>query len=108
MSDLFVTDPDPAGLKSLNSQLRNKEYLFAGIYIMQNTMVRGGDGQLGKKIKIKSQEEKIKGGREKGGNYIKKGEKGHKNAFFWAINSKKCRKLICRGKNLTLKEGGGE
>ena len=27
--------------------------LKAGIYIMQNTMVRGGDGQLGEKIKEK-------------------------------------------------------
>ena len=37
---------------------------MAGIYIFQNTMVRGGE-----KMKL--------------------GGKGLKNAFFWAINSKK-------------------
>ena len=42
------TDPDP------------------GIYIMQNTMVRGGDGQLGEKIKL-GVREKNKKGKEKGG-----------------------------------------
>ena len=37
---------------------------------MQNIMVRGGgNGQFGKKIRRKKEE-----------NYIKKGEKGHKNA----------------------------
>ena len=57
--------------------------------------------------------------RKKTENYIKKGEKGLKNASFWAINSKKNsrgglsllptrrRKLICREKNLISKEGGG-
>ena len=59
-----------------------------------------------------------KGKEKKEKNYIKKGEKGLKNASFWAINSKKnaggvfrpplytpC-KLICRGKKLNLKKGG--
>ena len=41
--------------------------LKAGIYIMQNTMVRGGDGQLGKKIKLGVREKKEKGERKKRG-----------------------------------------
>ena len=45
---------------------------------MQNTMVRGGNGQLRKKIKIRRKKEE---------NYIKKGEKVLKNAFFGAINA---------------------
>ena len=34
-------------------------------------------------------EKNEKGERRKEENYIKKGEKGHRNASFWAINSKK-------------------
>ena len=51
---------------------------------MQNIMVRGGGNcQLGKKIKIRSQEEKSeKGERKKEEAYIKKGKKGFKNASF--------------------------
>ena len=50
-------------------------------------MVRGGDGQLGKKIKIMSEGEKSEKGKEKKGEiYTKKGGKGLKNASFWAIN----------------------
>ena len=45
---------------------------------MKNTMVRGGDGQLGKKR-----------GKKKGGKLHLKRGKGLKNASFWAINSKR-------------------
>ena len=56
---------------------------------MQNTMVRGGDGQLGTKIEVRKKRKKEK---KNGGKfYLKKG-KGLKNASYWAI-------LICRGKN---------
>ena len=47
---------------------------------MQNTMVRG-DGQLGKKIKIRSKGKKLKGERKKEENYIKKGGKALKCIF---------------------------
>ena len=68
----------------------NIAVLVAGIYIMQNTMVRGAGVEMiswGKKIEVREKNEK--GERKKEGNYIKKGEKGLKNAPFWAINSKK-------------------
>ena len=81
---------------------------------MQNTMVRGGDGQLGKKIKKgKEKRRKIR---------FKKGKKGLKNASFWAIYSKKIRgggglptllhhplpQPYLSGKKLKLERGGGE
>ena len=49
----------------------------------------------------------MKNGKEKGGKFIKKGEKALKN--FWAINSASPRppQLICRRKKLIPKEGGG-
>ena len=49
---------------------------------MQNTMVRGGGNE--------------KGERKKEENYIKKGERGLKNASPWAIISKKIRGGVCR------------
>ena len=57
---------------------------------MQNTMVRGwGKWPAGEKIKIRSKGKKNEiGERKKEETYIRKGEKGLKNASFWAINSK--------------------
>ena len=49
-------------------------------------------------------------GKKKGGKLHKKRKKGLKNASWacmWAINSPRRRKLICRGKKLKLKRGGG-
>ena len=78
---------------------------------MQNTMVRGGDGQLGKKIKKgKEKRRKIR---------FKKGKKGLKNASFWAINSRgggssdplappPAATLFVGEKIETQKRGGGE
>ena len=56
--------------------------LPSGIYIMQNTMVRGGvDSQLGKENENQEWGKKIgKGKRKKEENNSKKGEKGLKNA----------------------------
>ena len=54
---------------------------------MQNTMVRGGDGQPGKKMKLGVKNEK--GERKKEENYIKKGERGLKNASPRAVILKK-------------------
>ena len=45
-------------------------------------MVRGGDGQLGKKIKLGVREKNEKGERKKEKNYIKKGEKALKMHLF--------------------------
>ena len=57
---------------------------------MQNTMVRGGgNGQPGKKMKLGVREKNEKGERKKEENYIKKGERGLKNASPWAVISKK-------------------
>ena len=53
-----------------------------GIYIMQNTMVRGGG-------KWPAGEKKSKRGKKKEENYIKKGERGLKNASPWVIILKK-------------------
>ena len=52
---------------------------------MHNTMVRGRgkNGQLGKKIKIRVREKREK---KKEEHYIKKGEKGLKNASFGPQN----------------------
>ena len=55
--------------------------------------------ELGKKNK--------KGERKREENYMKKGEKGLKNASFWVINSKNFRKLVHRGKKMISKGGGG-
>ena len=61
--------------------------IVSGIYIMQNTMVRGGGKwQAGEKNRSKGGKMK-KGKEKKEENYIQKGEKGLKNASFWAINS---------------------
>ena len=60
----------------------------------------------GEKNKNQKLGEKNKRGKEKKEeNYIKKGDKGLKNAYFWTINSIK---IICRGKKLNLKKGGRE
>ena len=48
---------------------------------MQNTMVRGGDGQPGKN-EIRSKGKKWKGERKEEENYIKKGEKALKMHLF--------------------------
>ena len=71
---------------------------------MQNTMVRGG-GMVSWGEKNKSLGKNEKGERKKEENYIKKGEKGFKNASFWLRLAR--RKLICRGKKLNLKRGEG-
>ena len=52
---------------------------------MQNTMVRGGGWPAGEKMKLGVREKNEKGERKKEENYIKKEEKGQKNASFWAI-----------------------
>ena len=58
----------------LNSVLSNS---FPGVYIMQNTMLGGGEGwSLGKKIK----NGEVVGKMKKGGKLHKKREKGVKNA----------------------------
>ena len=50
---------------------------------MQNTMVRGGgNGQLGKKIKLGIRGKNEKGKRKKEDNYIKKGKKTLKRHLF--------------------------
>ena len=62
---------------------------MAGIYIMQNTMVRGGLMVSWEKNKNKELREKMKRGKEKRRKItFKKGGKCLKNASFWAINSK--------------------
>ena len=54
-----------------------------GIYIMQNTMVRGGGWSAGEKNQNQKLGEKNeKGERKKEENYIKKGEKALKIHFF--------------------------
>ena len=65
---------------------------YAGIYIMQNTKVRG-KWPAGKKIKLGK---KWKRGKKEE-NRIKKGGKGLKNASFGVHPAR--RKLIRRGKN---------
>ena len=63
----------------------------SGIYIMQNTMVRGGEmASWGKKMKLGVREKNEKGERKKEENYTKKGKRGLKNESFWAIISNHC------------------
>ena len=50
-------------------------------------MVRGRNGQPGKKMKLGVKKKNEKGERKKEENYIKKMGKGLKNASFWAIIS---------------------
>ena len=61
----------------------------------------------GKKIKLGVKGKNEKGERKKEENDMKKGEKGLKNAYFWAINSKKIagvfRTPLPSGKKLNLK-----
>ena len=47
----------------------------AGIYIMQNTMVRGGGWPAGEKMKLGVMEKNEKGERKKAEKYIKKGKR---------------------------------
>ena len=59
---------------------------------MQNTMVMGGGKwPAGEKMKLGVRGKNEKGERKKEENYIKKGERGLKNASPWAIISKKNR-----------------
>ena len=51
---------------------------------MQNTKVRGGR-TAGEKMKLGVREKNEKGERKKEENYIKKGERGLKNASPWAV-----------------------
>ena len=53
----------------------------------------------------------MKRGKKKEENYIERGEKVLKNAFFWAINSKNWLRLpqtYLSGIKINLKKGGGE
>ena len=54
------------GSRALYLERREVFKILSGIYNMQNTMVRGEDGQLGKKIKNRSWGKKIRG-KKKGG-----------------------------------------
>ena len=54
---------------------------------MQNTMVRGRNGQPGKKMKLGVKKKNEKGERKNEENYIKNGEKALKVHLFWVINS---------------------
>ena len=74
---------------------------YAGIYIMQNTMVGGGEWPTGKKIKIRR-----KRGKKKGKITLKKGGKGLKNASFW--NSNPPAAILFIGKRDLKRGGGGE
>ena len=71
-------------------------------------MVRGGEWSAGGKKGLRGKNEK--GERQKEENYIKKGEKGPKNASFRDINSNRspAANLFVGEKNLISKEGGGE
>ena len=62
---------------------------------MQNTMVRGGDGQLGKKNKIRSKGEKIKKRKKRRKITLKKGEKVLK-CIFLGYNLKKISRRVFR------------
>ena len=74
-----------------------------GIYIKQNTIVRGGDGQLGKKLKLGAREKKKNGKEKRRKIILKKGKKGLRNASFWAAAN-----LFVGGKNESQERGGGE
>ena len=57
--------------------------VLTGIYIMQNTMVKGGGWSAGEKNKIRSQEKKMKNGKEKRGKItLKKGKRALKMHLF--------------------------
>ena len=57
---------------------------YAGIYILQNTMVGGGggDGWVGRKNENGVRGKKLKNGEKREENYMKKREMGLKNASF--------------------------
>ena len=83
--------------------------MHPGIYIMQNTMVRGGGMASWGKNKNLELGKKLKGERKKEENYTKK---RLKKCIFLGYKLKKNRtprrKLILRGNKLISKEGGGD